>query len=341
MKLATYTFFFILLISTAVHAQQREQRAANVVVQELTFSPLALSIETVGTAEARKSVSLYPAAADQVTKVLFAPGDFVEKDQVLLELDARRQHTALKRAEIELADADRTLKRLIESKSEGAVTQSAVDDAITQRDLARVAVEEAKADLEDRQVIAPFAGYVGLTDIEPGDRINLNTLVTTIDDREQLFVNFSAPELALGLVDESAQVSVQPWNNRDLLLTAKLAELDSRIDTNDRTLRVRAILDNQNDKFRPGLSFKVRLTADGERYPVIPEAALAWGATGSYVWVNREDKAVKEAVEIKQRLRGEILVEGDLSPGDILIVEGIQRLRPGQPVKPDTMMSAR
>ncbi|XOV78710.1 MAG: efflux RND transporter periplasmic adaptor subunit [Aestuariibacter sp.] len=341
MKIVVCSLLGLLLVVGSAEAQQRQQKAANVVVQPLQFSPMKLSIETVGTAEAKKSVSIYPAVADKVTKVLFTPGDFVEQGQTLIELDARRQHTALTRAQIELADAERTLKRLIKSKTEGAVTQSAVDDAITLRDLAEVAVQEAQDDLQDRQVVSPFSGYVGLTDVEPGDRIGVNTLITTIDDRTQLFINFSAPELALGLVDKNAQVEVQPWNNRELALTANLAELDSRIDTEDRTLKVRAILDNDDDRFRPGLSFKVTLTAAGASYPTIPEAALAWGATGSYVWVNRGGQAVKENVEIKQRLRGEILVEGNLQQQDILIVEGIQQLRSGQPVKTDMLISAK
>lgn len=316
-----------------------QNRPANVVLQPMAFSPVTVSIDTVGTAEARKSVSIYSAVGDKVTEVLFQPGDYVERDQVLLKLDARRQIIALERAQIELTDAERTLKRILESKQKGAATQSDVDDALTQRDLAKVAVQEAKTNLEDRTVLAPFAGIVGLTNIEPGDRIDTNTLITSIDDRKQLFVNFDAPESALELLSQDKPVSLQPWNNRDIQLSATIAQIDSRVNVQDRTLRVRAILDNQHDRFRPGLSFRVSLNLDGESYPIVPEAALAWGATSAHVWVAREGKANKEQVTIKQRLRGQILVEGNLQPDDALIVEGIQLLRPGQQVKPATMLS--
>ncbi len=321
-----------LVFSSLATAQQRGQRPANVEAAPLDFAPLQVEIDTVGTAQAIRSVSLYPAVADRVTQVLFTPGEFVKTGQLLLELDARRQHTAVKKAEIELADAERTLKRLQASRKDGAVTQSDLDDAITLRDLAQVTLRDAKADLEDRRVLAPFDGYVGLTDVEPGDRINTSTLITTIDDRRQLFINFDAPEMALNLLHQDTEVLIQPWNNRDVSLHAKLAELDSRIDASDRTLRVRAILDNETDQFRPGLSFKVTLKSDGEAYPDVPEAALAWGATGSYVWLVRDGKAHRVDVAIKQRLRGSILVEGELRPDDILITEGIQRLRQGQEV---------
>lgn len=228
----------------------------------------------------------------------------------------------------------------MKSKTNGAVTQSEVDDAKAEVELAQVALTEATADLDDRKLIAPFSGYLGLTEVEVGDRINQSTLVTTIDDRSQLFINFTVPESSYDLVGNNTQVSVKPWNNRGDALSASLSQLDSRIDAEDRTLKVRATLDNSADVFRPGLSFKVTLTSEGTVYPVVPEASLAWGATGSYVWLAQDGKAVKKNVSIKQRLRGSILVEGALSPNDVLIVEGIQRLREGTDIAPTNTLAA-
>ena len=329
------------LLSTSTSANERKRPPSNVIIEDLSFQPIQVTIETVGTAEAQKSVSLYPAAADRVTKVTFKPGDFVEQGTVLLELDARRQIAALKRAEIELADNQRDVERLTKSKANGAVTESELDEAKALFDLAEVAVAEAQADLDDRKVLAPFSGYVGLTEVEVGDRINQSTMITTIDDRNQLFINFSVPESSYNLVGESTKVTVQPWNSRDDVFNASLAQLDSRIDEQNRTLKVRAVLNNSDDQFRPGLSFKVSLSAAGTVYPVVPEAALAWGATGSYIWLAKEGKAVKKPVVIKQRLRGSILVEGELNEGDVLIVEGIQRLREGAAVAPTSMLASK
>ncbi|RPJ65150.1 efflux RND transporter periplasmic adaptor subunit [Alteromonas sediminis] len=328
------------MYSALAQGQSRgNERPANVVVQPLTFSPITLSIETVGSAEAFRSVSLYAAVGDRVEQVYFTPGQRVSKGDVLVALDARRQEIAVKRAEIELADKERTLKRVKNSLKKDAVTQSQLDDALTQRDLALVALEEAIANLEDRRVVAPFDGIVGLTNVEPGDRIDTNTLITTLDDRQTLFVNFDAPESALSMLEIDNPVELQPWNNRDISLNAVIKEMDSRVNLDDRTIRVRALLDNDADLFRPGLSFRVTLTLEGESYPMIPEAALSWGATSAHVWVEREQKAAREAVTIKQRRRGYILVEGNISEQDNLIIEGIQQLRAGQAVSTSTMMS--
>ena len=90
--------------------------------------------------------------------------------------------------------------------------------------------------------------------------------------------------------------------------------------------------DNSNDKYRPGMSFRVNMAINGNRYAAIPEAALLWGANGAYVWISEEGKAKRVNVEVHQRLRGTILVSGDLQEGDLLISEGVQRLRDGQEV---------
>ena len=180
---------------------------------------------------------------------------------------------------------------------------------------------------------APFDGIVGFTDVEVGDRITPQTEITTLDDRTNLFVNFVAPELAVSYLMEKPLVQLQPWTDRMLSLSAKVAELDSRVNIQDRTIRARALLDNQNDQYRPGMSFRVTLELRGELYVAIPEAALSWGANGAFVWLAENQTAKRVDVQIAQRLRGRILVTGALSDGETLIVEGIQGLRDGQALK--------
>ncbi len=322
------------LISTKALGQFRgENKPAKVITQELQFQAEQVSVEAVGTAEAFRSVNIFAASADKVTQVNFVPGQQVQKGHLLLALDARRQQAALSRAKIQLEDAKRTLKRLEQSKMKGASTQSALDAAETAKALAEVALIDAQTDLEDRFVIAPFSGVVGLTDIEVGDRITQQTQITTLDDRQKLYINFRAPESSLSVLLEDSTMLVEPWTDRTKSLEAVVEQVDSRISEEDRTIRVRAVLDNQNDLYRPGMSFRVNVSLLGQEYAVIPESGLSWGATGAFVWIVKDDKAFKVSVQIKQRLRGKVLVSGELLKGSRLIVEGIQRLRSGQEVE--------
>ena len=309
-----------------------DSQAKLVVLEKVAFEYATRDIEAVGTAEAVRSVTLYPAVADEVVEINFVPGQYVEEGKVLIRLDDRRQQVAVRRAQLQLQDAQRSLERLQNTLDKGAVSQSELDVAQTERDLAQVNLDEAQADLDDRTVEAPFDGVVGLTDIEEGDRITAQTAITTLDDRTKLYVNFRAPEAALPIMMNEPSVSLQPWTDREQKIPAQIAEIDSRINEADRTMRARAVLDNSNDKYRPGMSFRVRLSINGNRYAAIPEAALLWGANGAYVWISEEGKAKRIDVKVHQRLRGTILVSGDLEEGDLLISEGVQRLRNGQEV---------
>ncbi|QSX35193.1 efflux RND transporter periplasmic adaptor subunit [Shewanella avicenniae] len=306
--------------------------AKRVVVQPVTFEHEITRVDVVGTAEADKSVVLYPAVAERVVEVNFKPGDKVVEGQALVKLYAQRQQVAVERAQIQLADAERTVKRLTNIRQQGAVPQTDLDDAITLRDLAKVSLEEAQVALEERIVRAPFSGYVGLTDVEVGDRLSINTPITSIDSRAALYVNFQAPETAFNLLASNAEIVLRPWNNRAELLPATIAQLDSRVDATSRTIRARALIDNRQDHYRPGMSFRVSLQIVGDEYARIPEAALSWGATGAYVWVVENQQAKRVDIQIQQRLKGRILVAGELTSTTPLIIEGIQNLREGQTV---------
>ncbi|PKG93255.1 efflux RND transporter periplasmic adaptor subunit [Paraglaciecola sp. MB-3u-78] len=323
--------FGVLMLTLPAAAQYRgADRPRIVVVERISFEYETSKIEAVGSAQAKRAVTLFASVSDEVTSLNFVPGQAVKKDDVLLELDSRLQDVNMQRAEIELADAQKNLKRVKNSFKKGAVTEREVDDANTLFRLAGVSLLEAQKNIEDRLVRAPFDGIVGLTDVEAGDRITPQTEITTLDDRTRLFVNFVAPELAVSYLMEKPMVQLQPWTDRLTLLPAKVVEVDSRVSLQDRTIRARAQLDNLNDQYRPGMSFRVTLEVRGELYIAIPEAALSWGANGAFVWLAENEKAKRVDVQIEQRLRGRILVTGNLTDGETLIVEGIQGLRDGQ-----------
>jgi RND family efflux transporter MFP subunit len=326
-------FIFGLIFTSTAHAQswgERGESKTQVLVEPLAYQAQVSNIEAVGTAEAVKSIVLFPAVSERVISVNFIPGQQVEKDHVLLTLYNERESVALERGKIQLKDASREYSRLVESRKKGAASQSQVDIASTQLAFAEIAVKEAEVALRERIVKAPFSGIVGFTDVEVGDRITQQTMITTLDDRKTLFINFSAPEVSLAMLSNKPEVTLTPWQNRDINISASIAQIDTRINEQDRTIRVRAKLDNSDDRYRPGMSFRVTLSVKGQEYAAIPETALLWGATGAYVWQMFDGKATRVDVQIQERLRGTILVIGEFNAKAMLVVEGVQQLRQGQ-----------
>ncbi len=97
----------------------------------------------------------------------------------------------------------------------------------------------------------------------------------------------------------------------------------------------RARVDNAADLLRPGMSFRVTADVQGERYAVVAETAVLWGADGAYLWSIIDGKATRTPVQVIQRREGRVLVDGELHAGDIVVVEGTQSMREGIDVNYD------
>ncbi|NOU49411.1 efflux RND transporter periplasmic adaptor subunit [Pseudoalteromonas sp. JBTF-M23] len=332
MQLLNLILFFILLVWSASLFGKEERPATIVITQPIQFLASKEQVTAVGTADAWRSVVLYPAVADRVTHIGFKSGDRVNKGDLLFQLDDRQEQAKALQAKIQLDNAKRALARLQDSIKKGAATQSALDDAQTLVELAQVAVTQATNDIQDHRVVAPFSGVVGITDIEVGDWVTNQIKLVSLDDRSLLYVDFKAPEHALSMLKNQRKINVVPWHDEYSSLLASIADIDSRIDDKTRTIRVRALLNNENDQFLPGMSFKVILTKLGKRYASIPEAALMWGPNGPYVWLSQQGAAKKVEVQVVQRQENNVLVRGDIQSQEILVVEGVQRLREGQKI---------
>lgn len=311
-------------------ASQRS-RAVPVTAAPLAYEALATRLEAVGTSEALKSVSLFPEASGEVIAVHFQPGDYVEGGDTLLELESRDQKLALELAEVRLHEARRLYDRYDRANRSVDLTvpETTVDTARSALETARIERDLAQVALERRFVNAPFSGHVGITDVEVGDRIDTTTAITTLDDRSALQVSFAAPESFVGQLKASDPVTVTTWRNDGAAVQGQVVEVDSRINPVSRAFRVRARVPNEGDRLRPGMSFRIALSLNRGRFPAVSEVAVQWGAEGPYVWVADDNTARRVPVRLVERLKGRILVEGELSRGDMIIGEGVRSMREG------------
>ncbi|MDX1594813.1 MAG: efflux RND transporter periplasmic adaptor subunit [Gammaproteobacteria bacterium] len=316
----------------ATDRQAPGARATPVIAAEVETRAEETRVEAVGTSRAVRSVTLYPASDGEVIEVGFRPGERVEKGAELLRLEHRDQSLAVELARVRVADAERRLNRLRGMQASGAVTRADFDDAISALESARIELQRARVALDDRTMVAPFTGHVGISEIEPGDRVDTDTPVVTLDDRSALLVRFEIPEVLIGRLREGTPISVEPWTTRGNPSEGSVVDVDSRIDPQARTFVARARVDNAADRLRPGMSFRVRLVLKGQDYPVVPEVAVQWGGDGAYVWRIVDGRAERIGVRIVQRLQGRVLVDAPLAAGDQVVSEGVQRMREGMEV---------
>ena len=306
-----------------------DRLVARVVVQALELRPRRTRIEAVGTAEAIRSATLYPATAGEVAEVRILPNRKVEKGQLLLKLDSESEELAVELARVRVQDSRQLLERYERTAGTGAVPESTVDVARTALAEARIELRQAEVALEDRAILAPFEGYVGMTDAEVGDRVGPEDAITTLDDRGTLLVSFEIPELFLDRIEIGQPIGVATWGARDRQIEGQIVDLGSRIDQVTRSFVARAHVPNDDDRLRPGMSFAVVLDLYGRDYPLVPEVAVQWGGAGAYMWVVRDGRAKRVPVRIIQRQEGTVLVDAPIKAGETIVVEGIQRMRDG------------
>lgn len=333
----------------------RVEQAVSVIAEPLISLPLTQTYQAIGTSRAQQTADLYARSAGEVNQVTFSAGDYVQKGEVLVRLDARREALELKQAQIDLAQATQLLTRYQKYEDTGAISVTDLEEAEVAKQTAEVSVDTARVALSDRSIRAPFSGYIGFSEVDPGDRITESSLIATLDNRSQLFVDFELPEQQLGSVKTGDQIKLTP-SNQSLPIDARVRTAGTRVDSETRTYQVRAVLDNTADRFKPGMSFSIELQNQGVSLAAAAEESVVWGSDGPYVWTvvpasqltassdNRSKTSSEPAsnvsyvakrvdVEIVGRQGNRVLLAEPIKPGVLVIRRGVQKVREDQPVE--------
>lgn len=307
--------------------------AVPVVVQTVTSGRSDLEFAGLGTARALRHITIFSAVPGEVRKVLVRAGQRVKAGEKLFELDNRQAELAVAMAASKLEGAKRLLDRADRLRRKKVQSEATVQDATTVADQAEVELNAAKVALGDHVITAPFAGIVGISNIDVGDRITSSTELVTLDDRSVMTVEFDVPERYLPRLRQSMKVTVRTPGFGDRRFEGMLSDIDSRVHPTRRTVAVRASVINISDELRPGMSFAVDMKLPGKEYPRIPDLALQFSQSGNFVWLAKDGLAERVTVKIVRRNSNTVLVEGKVRPGDRIVIEGVQRLRSGRKIK--------
>ncbi len=304
-----------------------------VVVTPTMMATDSTVVEAVGTGRAEQSIMVYPSVPGEVAQILFEAGDRVDANQPLVRLDAEDEQAALDLTQVEGEQARQVLKRYEQAMPTGAVSELEFDSARTDLRLAELQVRRAEIALDNRTIEAPFAGVVGLPQVDMGDRVDESVPLATLDDRSRIHVEFDVPESFSSRVQRGDTVELRAWSLPQRLFEGVVSATASRLDPETRTLRVRATVQNDDDILLPGMSFAIVLAVTGDDYPSVPEVAVMWDRDGSYVWRIVEGRAERVTLSIVRRDGARVLVDGELGVGDQVVSEGVQRVRAGSEVR--------
>ncbi len=308
-------------------------RTAVVVAEAATTGTINNKLNAIGEGGAIQSVTISSASGGTLVDVDVKPGDKVSAGAKLATLDNATQQNAYDKAKLAADDADATLARTQSLAKTNSVPTSQVDAAQLAADTARLALQAAQIALDQRTITTPVAGTVGLIQVMPGNLINAQTVVTTIEDSSEILINFWVPERYSSQISVGMEVDAQSAALPGKTFKGSVSAVDNKIDSASRTLQVQAVLPNPDGVIKSGMSFSVDLAFPGETFPSVDPLSIQWSNNGAYVWKIVDGKVHKGMVDIIQRNSDGVLVKGDVQEGDQVVTQGVLQLAEGAAVR--------
>jgi RND family efflux transporter MFP subunit len=339
-------------------ANTSEKKPIEVIVTTPVRGEVTDYQDFTGRLDGIKTVDIRPRVSGFVVSAPFKEGDLVHEGDLLFEIDPRTYQADLNlaAANFKLAKADQYLQQKVTARARALVQTRAMSQedydtsvATMEKSQATVAAMGATQDraqlyLDYTHVIAPLSGRISRRFVDPGNLVNAdNTILTTVVSDSQLYAYFDVDERTyLDLVGQRSSgqsswlqelrfpVLMRLANEEQFTHSGSVDFIDNRVNASTGTIRMRAVFDNSPGLLRAGLFVRIRLPI-GSPYQtlLIPDEALLSDQGRHYVYVvTGENKVDYRAVTLGQEVQGLRVIKQGLSPGEQIIVSGLQRVRP-------------
>ena len=294
---------------------------------------LARAVEAVGTTRARRSVEIVPLEPGRVAAVNFRTGQQVAAGDVLVELDADIERADLAEAEAVLAERQHAVER--NRRFSRAMPSQW---RISTRSSPKLPPPGPRstgpgAGSPTGTIRAPFAGVVGLTDIDPGARVEEGEVITTIDDLSEVEIEFSLPETLFAEIIAGQPVAARSAAFPGRGFAGRVSAIDTRVDQVSRAFRVRAVIPNPEGALPAGMFMFLTLVLSETESVTVPEEAVIAQAAETYVYLVEDGLTERRAVTTGQRQDGRIAILDGVAEGEVVVTRGTERLRDGAAVK--------
>ncbi len=320
----------VVLSATAVFAQRGGDRPTPVIVFETRLVPFAERIEALGTLRANETVALTPPVADTITAINFDDGARVEAGFVLAEMTSAEERALLSEARSTVAESRSQYERARDLAERGSATQATLDQRRRDYDTAQARLRATESRLQDRLIVAPFGGVVGLRTVSVGTFVSAGQVITTLYDDSVMKLDFSLPEVYLPSVAVGQSVEATARALPDDIFQGHVASLGAAIDPVTRSIPVRALIPNEDRRLRPGMLMRVEILRDERQAIVVPEAAVIVEGRDTFVWVvDANSQAERRLVRLGARQPGVVEITSGLTVAELIVTHGGSNLRPG------------
>jgi len=332
----------------------------SVAVATAAEQPWQLRLPSVGTLKALQGVNLSLEVAGTVKDVQFESGQKVRAGQPLVQLDSAVESALLETAQADLGLAQLDYGRGSQLVGSQAISKGEFDRLSAQLQKNKATVNQLKASLAKKHIVAPFSGTIGIRQVDVGDYLASGTVIATLQDISSLYVDFYIPEHAVPKValGQAVQVEVSAYPGEQF--PGSVSAINPKVENSTRNVLVRATLANPNGKLLPGMftSLDVLLPNPAPQI-VVPEGAITYTLYGNSVYAVAEKKtdggevekdasgkpvliAERRFVETGERRGGLVRVTKGLNAGEQVVSAGQLKLDNGTPIaiSPDKNLPA-
>ncbi|NWN90040.1 efflux RND transporter periplasmic adaptor subunit [Marinobacter adhaerens] len=297
------------------------------------------SLKAVGSIEAVNGIEVANEMPGVIEKINFESGDTVKQGDVLVRLNTSIDEAAVRTRRAEAQLAQQEFKRISDLLPRRAVSQSQYDEAKANFDAARARVNEAEAQLNKKIIRAPFDGTLGIRMVDQGQYIGTGTPIVEINMLDPIYVDYTLSEKNLPDIDQGYSVVATVAAVPEQSFEGKVSAINTSVNPETRTVRVRATLANPDNLLRPGM-FATIQTRQPEKNSVvtIPRTAISYNTYGDFAFVIVENDEGEPIVERRTVTTGQtrdkrVAVLSGLEAGEEVVAKGLLRLRAGQRVK--------
>ena len=295
---------------------------------------MAQGLTAVGSLRSDESVTIRPEVAGRISEFGFREGQHVVKGVALIRFDTSVQRAELAQAEANLGLSRSRLERSRDLFTKGFISAQARDESESNFKVAQANYDLSQARLTKLEIKAPFSGVVGLRLVSIGDYVKDGQDIVNLEGIDPLKVDFRIPEIYLKqvAVGQALQITLDAFPNQTF--QGKVFAINPLVDTNGRSIVIRAMVKNTEARLRPGMFARVRLLFSDERDSVaVPEQSLIPVGDEQYLFKVVDGRAQRAKVEIGQRREGQVEVLRGLTAGDVVVTAGQLKLRDGLLVK--------
>lgn len=326
---------FLVFINWPVEepAQRQGSRATPVVTQIVSIQTFAVTLQALGTAKANESVMITPQESAVITSLNFSDGQQVEAGTILAQLNSNEQKARLNELNINLAEAERQLKRIQNLALSNSTSTQLLDEQQARVKAFIAQREVAQENLNKTFITAPFSGKLGLRQVSLGAYVKPGDVLTTLDDIATIKVDFAISERHLPSVNEGQTVFAESVAYPGIQFEGTITNVDSRIDPTTRSFSIRTEIDNTAEQLRPGMLLTITLQKRVLNTLVIDEKALVPDHEDQFVFRVVDGKAVKTKVIIGERRPGKVQILDGVVIDDEVVVQGTLRIRDGSELR--------